>query len=329
MRATAPGKNTWLALLAEQDSNPARYRLDESATYVPKPLAMPLSSDTVGVSGEILRSEIDARWTMAYAAGLGDARPQYLDTRARPDVLAHPLFPVCFEWPAFLSTRHLPIDDSLTREERLRGVHATHELVLHRPLRAGVELETRATISRVEQRSAGAFQVVRLDTRDAARAKVCTTWYGSLFRSVSVTGGDRALGDEPVAPAPIEPDVAPRIAREIPLAATAAHVYTECARIWNPIHSDAAVAARAGLPGIILHGTATLALAVGVVVDEVLAGDPERVTRVAVRFTAMIPLPSQMRVRIFSAERDGSVRFDVLNGDGRIALRDGLIAARA
>jgi acyl dehydratase len=290
---------------------------------------MPLSSDTVGVSGEVLRSTIDARWTMAYAAGLGDARPEYLDTRARADVLAHPVFPVCFEWPAFLSTRHLPIDDALTREERLRGVHASHELLLHRPLRAGVELLTRATISRVEQRPAGAFQVVRLDTTDAAGAKVCTTWYGSLFRGVAVTGGDRALGDEPAAPTPIESETAPRVEREIPLAATAAHVYTECARIWNPIHSDAAVAARAGLPGIILHGTATLALAVTDVVDEALGGDPERVERVAARFTAMVRLPSRIRVRIFSPERDAAIRFDVLNEEGQVALRSGLIAARA
>jgi acyl dehydratase len=290
---------------------------------------VPLSSDTVGVTGEVLRSTIDARWTMAYAAGLGDARPQYLDTRARADVLAHPLFPVCFEWPAFLSTRHLPIDDALTREERLRGVHASHDLVVHRPLRAGVELETRATISRVEQHRAGAFQVVRLDTCHAAGEKVCTTWYGSIFRGVAVIGGDRALGDEPAAPEPIGPDVAPRLAREVPLAATAAHVYTECARIWNPIHSDAAVAAQAGLPGIILHGTATLALAVGVVVDEALGGDPERVERVAARFTAMVRLPSQMRVRISSAEHDPCVRFDVLNAEGQVALRSGLVAARA
>jgi acyl dehydratase len=290
---------------------------------------MPLSSDTVGVSGETLRSAIDARWTMAYAAGLGDARPQYLDTRARADVLTHPLFPVCFEWPAFLSTRHLPIHDTLSSEERLRGVHASHDLLLHRPLRAGVEPETRATISRVEQRPAGAFQVVRLDTRDAAGAKVCTTWYGSLFRGVAVVGADRALGDEPTAPAPIDPGAAPRATREIPLAATAAHVYTECARIWNPIHSDASVAARAGLPGIILHGTATLALAIGAVVDEALGGDPERVERVAVRFTAMIRLPSRMCVRIFSPERDACVRFDVLNAEGQVALRSGLVAARA
>jgi len=167
---------------------------------------VPLSSESVGVSGEPLESSVDARWTMAYAAGLGDARASYMDTRARPDVLAHPLFPVCFEWPAFLSTRHLPVGEALSSDERVRGVHASHDLVLHRPLRAGVLLETRASVSRVERRPSGAFQVVRLDTRERSGEPVCTTWYGSLFRGVAVTGADRALGDEPPAPATIAPD---------------------------------------------------------------------------------------------------------------------------
>ena len=289
---------------------------------------VPLPSETVGVSGEPLRATVDARWTMAYAAGLGDTRALYLDTAARPDVLAHPLFPVCFEWPAFLSTRSLPVGEQLSSAERVRGVHATHDLVLHRPLRAGVELETRASISRVERRPSGALQVVRLETRDADGEPVCTTWYGSLFRGVEVLGEDRARGDEPPAPAPIAPDAKTLDEVEIPLAANAAHVYTECARIWNPIHSDAAVAARAGLPGIILHGTATLAHAVTAVVDRALGGDPERVARIACRFTAMVPLPSSLRVRVFAPEADRSVRFEVRNAAGEFALRSGLLVPR-
>ncbi len=290
---------------------------------------MPLSSESVGVSGELLESSVDARWTMAYAAGLGDSRALYMDTRARADLLAHPLFPVCFEWPAFLSTRHLPVGEDLRNDERVRGVHASHDLVLHRPLRAGIELETRATISRVERRPSGAFQVVRLDTRERGGEPVCTTWYGSLFRGVEVTGADRALGDEPPAPTKLAPELKPTEEVEISLAATAAHVYTECARIWNPIHSDAAVAARAGLPGIILHGTATLAHAVSAVVDRALGGDPERVARIACRFTAMVRLPSVLRVRIFVPEADGSVPFDVQNAEGDAALRGGLIVPRS
>jgi acyl dehydratase len=290
---------------------------------------MPLSSEMVGVSGEPLKSSVDARWTMAYAAGLGDARPLYFDTRARPDVLAHPLFPVCIEWPAFLSTRHLPVGGRLTRAERMLGVHASHDLVLHKPLRAGVELETRASISRVERRPAGAYQVVRLDTRDVSGQPVCSTWYGSIFRGVEIEGEDRALGDEPGSIATVPADAVPRDEVEIPVTATAAHVYTECARIWNPIHSDASEAARAGLPGIILHGTATLAHAVTAVVDRALGGDPERVARVAARFTAMVPLPSTLRVRVFPPARDGAVRFEVKNAAGETALRNGVVVPRA
>ena len=57
---------------------------------------------------------------------------------------------------------------------------------------------------------------------------------------------------------------------EVPISSTLAHVYTECARIWNPIHTDRAVARAAGLPDIILHGTATLALAI----SQTLRHDP-------------------------------------------------------
>ena len=45
----------------------------------------------------------------------------------------------------------------------------------------------------------------------------------------------------------------------------AAHVYSECARIWNPIHTDKKVARQAGLPDILLHGTASLALSVSAI----------------------------------------------------------------
>src|SRR5712691_1422061 len=49
---------------------------------------------------------------------------------------------------------------------------------------------------------------------------------------------------------PLDPAV--RSATTVPIAALAAHVYTECVRIWNPLHTDTAVAAHAGLPGLIV-----------------------------------------------------------------------------
>jgi acyl dehydratase len=146
-----------------------------------------------------------------------------------------------------------------------------------------------------------------------------------LFRGVEVVGGDRIDGDDPELPASLEEQPAAEI--EIPVAEGAAHVYTECARIWNPIHTDAAVAARAGLPAIILHGTATLALAVSRVVDHEFEGRADAVGRIAGRFGAMVQMPSTLLLQIFPP-RAGVVRFAVANDRGERALRDGLVALR-
>src|SRR6185436_4298785 len=124
----------------------------------------------------------------------------------------------------------------------------------------------------------------RLDTVDASGAMVCRTYQLGISRDVDVIGSAPDIERVPDVP---QSTNAGNDARRfpIPIAAGAAHVYTECARIWNPIHTDRKVALAAGLPDIILHGTATLALAVSRLVDHYLGADPTRVTRLGGRFT--------------------------------------------
>jgi acyl dehydratase len=242
---------------------------------------------------------------MAYAAALGEAGSCYLDTRARPDVVAHPLFPVCIEWPVFLGVHELRQNSELTAKERTRGVHISHDLVLHRPLHAEQRLWTQARVVAVERRSSGAYQLVRLDTTLEAGDPVCTTWYGSLYRGVEVRGDDRRL------------EAAPRDARTPPKPSEREEVELEVA-----------VAARAGLPGLILHGTATLALAVSAVVGLRLKGDPQRVASVAGDFRAMVAMPSTLRVGVFDSLSNGAIPFEVLNDRGETAICDGLLGVR-
>jgi acyl dehydratase len=111
----------------------------------------------------------------------------------------------------------------------------------------------------------------------------------------------------------------------VSVGAGAAHVYTEGARIWNPIHTDRAVALAAGLPGIILHGTATLALAVSRVVRADLGGDATRVRGIRARFSGMVGLPSTFVVR--GRARDAAhIAFDAVDADGRPVLSEGSIS---
>ena len=78
---------------------------------------MPLDSRMVGRTTADIVHDVDARWIMAYAAGIGDLNPRYMDTAAG-EVCAHPVFPVCLEWPVILSSRELPGYESATADER-------------------------------------------------------------------------------------------------------------------------------------------------------------------------------------------------------------------
>lgn len=289
---------------------------------------MPLRPDSIGSAGEAYVHEIDARWAMSYAAGIGDTLPCYLDTLRPEGVIAHPLFPVCVEWPVIVAMRTHPVNTSLTQKEYVRAVHATHDTVLHRPIRPGDRLTTQATIVGLEQRKPGAYQIMHLDTTDAKGALVSSTWQGAVYRGVEVDGPDRPAEGLPAAILPHNSNGPIRAEVRVPIATHAAHVYTECARIWNPVHTDAAVAAAAGLPAIILHGTATLAMGVSRVIELEADNQPERVKRIACRFGAMVLMPSEVRVRILAREAtpDGdAVHFEVRTEDGGPAVRDGLV----
>ena len=66
---------------------------------------MPFSTSTIGAQTTSEQHTTDARWLMAYAGSLGDMNPLYMDTTQ--EIYAHPVFPVCLEWPSILATRQL------------------------------------------------------------------------------------------------------------------------------------------------------------------------------------------------------------------------------
>ena len=281
-----------------------------------------IPASVVGITTGPREHAVDARWLMAYAAALGETAPEYLDTSRPGGLLAHPLFPVCYEWPLALDVRAKALPD----EVALRGVHATHRLTVHRPIRAGDRLSTTATVATLEPRAPGAYMVLRLETADAAGRPVTTTDYGSLYLGISCDPSPspsppplslERRGQGEGAPEPPGP---PAWTTEVAISPTLAHVYTECARIWNPIHTDLAYARAAGLPGIILHGTATLALTV----SKLLARygiEPRSARRVRCRFSGMVLMPTTLEVH---AVREGAaLAFETRNPRGEPVITRG------
>jgi acyl dehydratase len=286
---------------------------------------MPLDATMVGHEFGRIETMCDARWAMAYAAGVPDARPELYDTTRHLDV--HPMFPVAPEWE--LLVRHRSVTSSMSPDEVVRGVHAGHDLIFERPVPIGERLMITARVAAVGRRPAGASQQTLFEATGADGRVIWRTMLTSVFRGVELVG-EPAVADVswPAQPASRatgtgETATATRSSVVGPLDA---HVYTECARIWNPIHTDVAVARAAGLPAPILHGTATLARAVSLCAD--IAGTPLRdVTRVVGSFGAMVALDSTIQVRVLD-QVDGAVWFEVLNQEGQRAIRDGFIGFR-
>ena len=250
---------------------------------------MNISSAIVGREVGPDLQPIDKRWLMAYNAALGEVSDEM-----------HPLFPVSYEWPATTALRRA----TGLQELNARLVHAQHDLVIHRPVVAGETLAVSARVVSATQRRPGTFVVFRLSS------EASTSHYGMLYRGVTLQGGDRGdVEDPPKHESELKP------AGGLAIASTAGHVYTECARIWNPIHTDPEYARAAGLPGIILHGTATLALSVSRL--------SKTAKRVRCRFAGMVPMPSTLTVH---ASRVGDeVLFETRNERGEAVIERGRI----
>lgn len=286
---------------------------------------MPFNTAMVGGTSKAFVNAIDARWLMSYAAGLGDTAPAYFDTEANT-VIGHPMFPVCLEWPATLDCANIPGSESITLDERRRDVHAAHDLHIYRAIEAGDQLTTTATIVGIEQIRPGAAQIIRLDTIAKDGELVCRTYQLGIKRGVDIIGEPTFAEEPPALPTlPVSSSDEQRFV--IPISKQAAHVYTECARIWNPVHTDRRVALAAGLPDIILHGTATMALAVSTIVDHYLAGDPTPVVRLGGRFSAMVLMPSTLTL-IVHADEKGLIAYTVLTEDGKPAINQGFVCYR-
>lgn len=282
---------------------------------------MPLQANAVGSSIGALDISHDDRWAMAYAAGIPDERPELFDTAN--GVLVHPLFPVAPEWALIISRQSG--STGLTDDEARRGIHVGHDLLIERPLRGNGRLHIEGTLIAVDARRMGATQTALFTATDADGNVVWRTRMTSLLLGVALEGEPTSLPIEWPDP-PTEPPAQAVIAERSRVRAIDAHVYSECARIWNPIHTDVVAARRSGLAEPILHGTATLARSVSIATQ--LADVPlAAVQRVAGQFKAPVPLDSWFDVRLLGATAT-HLWFDAVNADGSTALAGGLLGLR-
>ena len=280
---------------------------------------MPVRASALGQELTPRTVDVTARMTLAFAAGIGDTGPRTFDDAGAEALVAPPSFCARLEWAVLGGDRAARL--GLESDESIRGVHVEQDSMFHRPIRPGDRLTTLARIVAIRGTSAGALVQTQLRTVTAATEEpVTTSWHTAIYRGVAAEGEGGRVDDPPPNPAP--PASLPGL-QTIHVPREAAHVYTECAGIWNPIHSERRVALGAGLPDVILHGTATWAYAGREIVRSYGDGDPTRLLRLRARFRAPVIPGCDVSLLHGPGQARGDVFFRVSIRRGDDALTDG------
>lgn len=284
---------------------------------------IPIRAAGLGVEFACDRVLMTKRRAMAYATGIGAEDAIYLDD-AQPGGVVAPLAITCaMDWPVFTTPGWLAAVGR-TRETLFNHlVHGAQITEFHNAIRPGQTLEIRGRIVEMRQTRAGALVTARIETGDALTGlPIATGWFASIYRDTPLDGPSGSIEEVPSLRA--EAAVPGRLSRHrLSIAKGQAHIYTECADIWNPIHTEREFALASGLPDIILHGTCTWAKTLQLLAGLHRPGDALPFRRFGARFAGYV-VPGQDITVEHGPLRDGAIPFAVRTAEGRLALSHGL-----
>jgi len=259
---------------------------------------------------------------LAYAAAIGETAAATFDDADSAGFIAPPPFCVSLEWPT-VSDGSINELLGTNPEENRQTLHLGQDSYFHQPVVSGQRLKIFGTLTSVRTSRSGAITASKLETIDERSGEpVVTSWTTALMRGVAVRGEDHSVED---APPNSRESAGETQTTEIPIAREMPHVYSECSGIWNPIHTERRVALAVGLPDIILHGTASWALAGREITRIYASGDGRRLRRLAGRFGAtIIPGTTIVLEHERSARNTNTINYKIRNSEGHAAIDGGI-----
>ncbi len=272
---------------------------------------MPLPRNLSGRRFGPVRWEASPRRILAYRAAMAPNDAAGLDD-ARTPLLALPTHVATPEWLLTLKILNA-LKTVMPPEEAMRGVHVSQDTRFLAPIEAGDAVEVEAQILGVRATRSGAVLASSVTTRRAGTQIIFSqTAAATIYRDVRADDG----GEVP-APPPIKDFSDAPLVTMLQLPLGFAHVYSECAEIWNPIHTERRAALDVGLDETIVHGTALWAAA-GLALVSAETGDARHLRRLTARFAA--PVAAGAPVALHALAHPGATDYALLNPNGDIAV---------
>lgn len=269
---------------------------------------------------------LDARRIMAYAASINDTNEAYFDDTRTAGLSVHPAICFSLQWNA----RFRP---DLTPNLRAApfGVHAETDLRIHRPFRHNETVTVQGQLISRKKIGPGVFSVDRFRMTSSQGELIAELDYNGITRGATLNGANKEIELSPSMPTNDANTEEPNWVEHIYIPRHAGQQYTECSYIYNPIHTERSIALAAGLPDIILHGSATKAHALTTIVNRCFDGDPSRITRLYGQLRAMVLMDTSITVQCMGSDTvdtEHRVFYRVLNQNGDQAIANGVICGK-
>lgn len=259
----------------------------------------------------------DPNHALAYAHATSDTSPAYHG--------ADPICPPMFHVRLMHGVIFQIATDPELGLDLLRLVHGEHDATFHKVIRPWDLVHTRAELLSVEEKSSGLLVKSGLyGFVDGQLAVSCTTVY--FIRGTEPKAPPKPAGASGAAPALKAAPPTPDHSLSLALAADQSLQYAAASLDDNPIHTDPATAAAAGLPGVILQGLCTMAMSGAAVTRALADNDARRVQRIAVRFARPVLNAQALTVQCWSS--DAGCNFTTLNEAGQPVLSHALFEVR-
>ena len=267
--------------------------------------------------------------TMFYALAVGvgadpvdERQLRFVNDTVPGTPLALPTMAVVLGFPgSWMSDPRTGIDFS-------RIVHGEETVEWDRAIPSAGTVIARHRVTHVVDKGEGrgaTITYVKELTEKASGARLATVTHTTFARG---DGGFSKGGaaDSPPAALPKVPDRTPDQVIEMRTLPQQALLYRLCAD-RNPLHSEPAVARKAGFPQPILHGLGTFGVACHAMLAAVCGYDPARLARLSVRFSSPVYPGEAIRFEIFGEGSELAFRARIPARDkvvldhGRVALK--------
>ena len=269
---------------------------------------------------------------MNYAAAIKDNNPCYFDDERTGGIIAHPLFCVAVTWPILGNIWEYIESDEFPLEVIPTLVHYTEHCEFHRPMLPGDLLTIRGIVTAILPHKAGTYIVIRFAALDKTEDPVFTEYVGGLLRGVTCMDGGSGKQGLPMTPEPRNDDHTPSWKSIVHIDPTQSFIYDGCSGIHFPIHTSRRFAHQVGLPGTIMQGTATVAMALREIINREAGMNPRRVHSLSCRFTDMIFHDTDISIECVDrakGDNEGNgLFFHVRNHEGKKAVSNGYIVLK-